>query len=88
MERLAVIDAETFAWDLSRPFARPDAVPACWQPVQTIVGTPAGAGVALLRRLQPLASLLPGQPGAALARRLQRLVQPQPAQVYRLPPGC
>ena len=88
VERLAVIDAETFAWDLSRPFARPDAVPACWQPVQTIVGTPAGAGVALLRRLQPLASLLPGQPGAALARRLQRLVQPQPAQVYRLPPGC
>ncbi|MCY7316788.1 MAG: phospholipid carrier-dependent glycosyltransferase [Rubrivivax sp.] len=87
-ERLVVIDPETFAWDLSRPFPDAASVPACWQPVQTFQGQPTAVGVRFFQLLLAAAAALPPSPRAALLGPLQRLTQPRPAQLYRLPPGC
>lgn len=85
--RLAVVDAETFAWDGSRPFARVDEVPSCWRPVGVVEPVLRGVGVRLLRVSSTLAGSLPGLAGSAIAQRLARLSQPQPARVYELPAG-
>ncbi len=87
-ERLVVIDPETFTWDLSRPFPALAAVPACWQPVQTLQGRPTGVGVSLFTALRSVAGALPQGLSAPLTGPLRRLTEPQPARIYRLPAGC
>jgi hypothetical protein len=82
-ERYAVIDEETFAWDNSRPFARPQDVPACWTAVEAFRGRPRGLGAALLR----IAASVPGVSDSGLAQRLRSMSEPKPAHVYRLPAG-
>lgn len=85
--RLAVVDAETFAWDGSHPFERVDAVPACWQPAGVVEPIFRGAGVWLLRQASATMTLMPGLSGSGLAQRLARLSQPLPARVYLVPAG-
>ena len=85
----AVIDAESFAWDGSRPFPRPEDVPSCWIPESKLVGRPTGAGSALVRALLVLAHAAPSSVAAPVVARLERLTTPRPAVVYRVPePGC
>jgi len=84
-ERYAVVDEESYDWDGSRPFKRPDDVPACWVLAGELRGQPAGAGAALLRT----AAATPGLGGTAIGRRLEALAVPRPARIYRLPEqGC
>ncbi len=88
-ERLAVVDEQTFRWDGSRPFARPQDIPTCWESVEEIRGTAQGAGVWLLHHVAlPAARALPAW-GSGLVAKLQALADPAPARVYRVPPtGC
>jgi 4-amino-4-deoxy-L-arabinose transferase-like glycosyltransferase len=87
-ERLFVIDTESLDWDWSRPFARLEQRPACWQEVERLQGRADGAGPTLAAVARRVALHVPGVPGSAIDRRLQRLVEPRPAIVYRAPAGC
>jgi 4-amino-4-deoxy-L-arabinose transferase-like glycosyltransferase len=85
VERAAVVDEQSFSWDMSRPMARPSDVPACWQEVAQLRGEPAGLGVALLRAM----AALPGLSATPIGAKLQRSAQPLPARVYSVPAaGC
>jgi 4-amino-4-deoxy-L-arabinose transferase-like glycosyltransferase len=84
--RWLVVDAETLEWDDSAPLPRADAVPACWQAERRIQGRPQGLGTRLVQSLGAGVAPIPG--GGALAARLRALSEPQPAVLYRLPPGC
>ena len=42
----------------------------------------------LAHLVAPVVQSVPGLRGSAIDRRLAGLVQPRPAQVYRLAPGC
>lgn len=84
-ERMAVVDEQSFSWDMSRPMARPGDVPACWKEVAQLRGEPTGLGVALLRSL----AALPGLSATRMGAKLQRSAQPLPARVYAVPAvGC
>lgn len=88
-DRLVLIDPQTLHWDGSRPFARLDAAPPCWQRVQTLRGTPHGAGVIFARAVAGFVQALPVSSAAALAGRIrQQAVEPLPVQVYVVPAGC
>lgn len=80
-ERYAVIDEESYSWDSSRPFKRPQDVPTCWMPVGQIRGQPAGLGAPLMRT----AAALPGLAGTSIGQRLQGMSTPKPAHIYRVP---
>ena len=83
--RWAVVDEQSFSWDLSRPMARPGDVPSCWTEVTQLRGEPTGLGVTLLRALAGL----PGLSGTSIGAKLQRNAQPLPARVYSVPAsGC
>ncbi len=88
--RWAVVDAQTFSWDGARPFASPDAVPACWQAAGTVQPVYRGVGVPLLRGLAAVADNLPAPVGPALVQRLGQVAEARPARLYLLPagPGC
>lgn len=84
-ERLAVVDEQSFAWDTSRPFARPTDVPTCWTELTQLQGTPRGLGVWMLRQL----ASVPGLASTGLGAKLQRNARPLPARVYSVPAaGC
>jgi 4-amino-4-deoxy-L-arabinose transferase-like glycosyltransferase len=83
--RYAVVDEQTFAWDRSRPFARPGDVPGCWVEVDRLRGSPRGIGARVLRHLAGV----PGLSSSRLGARLRRSADPLPARVYRVPAaGC
>jgi len=81
VERYAIVDEESYRWDTSRPFSRPQDVPACWAAVETIHGQAQGLGAELLRALAGA----PGLAGTSIGSRLQGMSRPKPAHVYRLP---
>lgn len=80
-ERFAIVDEQTLAWDLTRPFARPGDAPACWTEVAQIKGQAQGLGAMMLRNLasQPVLE------STKLGARLRKSAQPLPARVYRVP---
>ena len=80
-ERYAIVDEESYHWDNSRPFPRPQDVPACWVAVEAIQGQAQGLGAALLRALAGASGLA----GTRIGSRLQGMSSPKPAHVYRLP---
>ena len=80
-ERYAVVDEESYRWDTSRPFSRPQDVPPCWIAVETIRGRPEGLGAFLLHAMAGA----PGLAGTGIGARLQGMASPKPAHVYRLP---
>jgi 4-amino-4-deoxy-L-arabinose transferase-like glycosyltransferase len=85
LSRFAVVDEQTFAWDDSRPFGKPSAVPSCWVEVATLQGQPRGVGVLLMRGL----ASLPGLEATVIGSMLQRRATPLPARVYRVTDaGC
>lgn len=84
-DKWAVVDEQSFTWDLSRPMKRPGDVPSCWKEVAQLRGEPKGLGVALLRAM----SGLQGLAGTTIGAKLQRNAQPLPARVYSVPAaGC
>jgi 4-amino-4-deoxy-L-arabinose transferase-like glycosyltransferase len=85
--RLAVIDAESFSWDGSRPFPALSQLPACWQAGEVLRGEPTGLGAQLLRTAAHVTASLPVVQGTGIPSRLQRMSEPLPARIYQVPAG-
>jgi hypothetical protein len=85
--RLAVIDAESFSWDGSRPFPTINQMPACWEAAEVVRGEPTGLGAQLLRTAAVVSASLPVVGGTGIPSRLQRMSEPLPARIYKVPAG-
>ena len=85
-ERLAVIDEQTLSWGRGEPYRRIADLPRCWIPMGAIQPDIEGLGPRLWGHL--LLQLQKTGTWPWLSARLQRFVRPQPAHIFKVPPGC